>query len=262
MDFSTQVPMVKIKGKNGVYTRQNALDCVIQENRLNLYLNDRKIISTMCVINQQEAYGVGFLIGEGVIEHIDDISEIKLENNGLDVFIKANINSENLANLFQHKTLTSGCCVGVSANFQGKLIQKFISSKFSFKISSIMQNLAVFREDSALFLGTGCSHKVMIFCENEIFISEDIGRHNALDKAIGQAHLARANLKNAMLIASGRLSMEMVIKCAMSEIPLVISKSAATFLGIKSAQKLGISLIGFAREQNMNIYTHSARIVE
>ena len=73
--------------------------------------------------------------------------------------------------------------------------------------------------------------------------------------------MAGADLSSAVLIVSGRLSMEMVIKCAMSGIPLVISRAATTALGIKSALKLGITLIGFARNGKLNIYTHKGRIL-
>lgn len=262
-DFVIQVPMICAKSKNASFSANftNESDFIIKEERVSFYLNGVKIISTMCLPNDQDAHILGFLFNEGVIEKYSDVKSIKIANDGLRVFMEAKINEANITNLYHEKTLTSGCCVGVSANFEGRILQKFVSSKARFSLESLSQKIAEFERDSELFNLTGCVHKVMIFCENCAFVSEDIGRHNALDKAIGKAIMAGANLSNAVLIVSGRLSMEMVIKCAMSGIPLVISRAATTALGIKSALKLGITLIGFARNGKMNIYTHKGRIL-
>lgn len=262
-DFVIQVPMICAKSKNASFSANftNESDFIIKEERVSFYLNGVKIISTMCLPNDQDAHILGFLFNEGVIEKYSDVKSIKIANDGLRVFMEAKINEANITNLYHEKTLTSGCCVGVSANFEGRILQKFVSSKARFSLESLSKKIAEFERDSELFNLTGCVHKVMIFCENRAFVSEDIGRHNALDKAIGKAIMAGADLSSAVLIVSGRLSMEMVIKCAMSGIPLVISRAATTALGIKSALKLGITLIGFARNGKMNIYTHKGRIL-
>lgn len=255
-DLTIKYSMLKIK--NDIAKMD---DVIIKEERVSLYLNGVKIISTMCIPQDQDAHAVGFLMSEGVIDKIDDITRIEISSDGLNVFIDARINEDNMENLFHEKTLTSGCCVGVSANFEGKIIEKFLSQKARFSLEEVQQCIEIFEKNTLLFDITGCVHKAMIFCDDGIFESEDIGRHNALDKAIGKAKLARANTTNALLIVSGRLSMEMVIKCAMHDIPIVISRAATTALGIKSAQNLGITLIGFARNGSMNIYTHKSRIL-
>lgn len=266
-DFILQVPMIRVDTNlNGADSAQcvdfsDEVDFIIKEERVSFYLNGTKIISTMCLPHDQDAHILGFLFNEGVIESYSAVRSIKVAADGLSVFIEAEINEENMVNLYHEKTLTSGCCVGVSANFDGKILERFVSSKARFAIADLCAKIAEFERESELFNLTGCVHKVMIFCENRVFESEDIGRHNALDKAIGKAIMAEVDLSGAVLIVSGRLSMEMVIKCAMSGIPLVISRSATTALGIKSALKLGITLIGFARNGKLNIYTHKARIL-
>ena len=262
-DFILQVPMIRAESKNASFSANftNESDFIIKEERVSFYLNGSKIISTMCLPSDQDAHILGFLFNEGVIENYSDVKSIKIAQDGLSVFMEAKINEANIANLYHEKTLTSGCCVGVSANFDGKILQKFVSSKARFSLESLSEKIAEFEKESELFNLTGCVHKVMIFCANRAFVSEDIGRHNALDKAIGKAIMAGADLSGAVLIVSGRLSMEMVIKCAMSGIPLVISRAATTALGIKSALKLGITLIGFARNGKLNIYTHKGRIL-
>ena len=259
-NFVIQVPMIRANCVDYGANLTNESDFIIKEERVSFYLNGSKIISTMCLPSDQDAHILGFLFNEGVIESYSDVKSIKIAQDGLRVFMEAKINEANIANLYHEKTLTSGCCVGVSANFEGRILQKFVSSKARFSLESLSKKIAEFERESELFNLTGCVHKVMIFCSNRAFVSEDIGRHNALDKAIGKAIMAGADLSGAVLIVSGRLSMEMVIKCAMSGIPLVISRAATTALGIKSALKLGITLIGFARNGKLNIYTHKGRI--
>lgn len=236
-------------------------DSIIKEERISFYLNGNKIISTMSLPSDQDAHILGFLMNEGVVESIDDVESIKISNDGLSVYMEAKINEDNISNLYHEKTLTSGCCVGVSANFEGKIVEKFISSNARFSIKYLREIIESFEKPTELFAKSGCVHKVAIYCQDSTFITEDIGRHNALDKAIGKAIMQRCDLSKAVLIVSGRLSMEMVIKCAMSGIPLVISRAATTTLGIKSALKLGITLIGFARDNKLNIYTHKGRIL-
>ena len=216
----------------------------------------------MSLPQDQDAYAVGFLMSEGVIESIHDIQSVEIAQDGLSVHIQAHINEQNIQNLFHEKTLTSGCCVGVSANFEGKIVEKFISTKVQLPIKRLWNLITRFEAPRQLFESTGCVHKAMLVLEDESdIISQDVGRHNAIDKVVGKARLQNIDTSRAVLIVSGRLSMEMVIKAAMHDIAIVISRSATTELGIKSAQLLGITLVGFARNGACNIYTHPQRIL-
>lgn len=239
------------------------IDKVICEERIALYLNGRKILSTMSIPEDQEAQAVGFLLSEAVIESIEDIQGLEVVESGLRVNIEAKIKEENLKNLYHEKTLTSGCCVGVTGNFEGRVIEKFLSSQVRVPIEIIWSILKGFYVDNDLFNQTGCVHKAVLSDQDGscIIMAFDVGRHNAIDKVVGKARLAGRNLDSAVLCVSGRLSLEMVIKSAMHNIPIVISRAATTQLAIQAAQKLGITLIGFAREGRCNIYTHQSRIV-
>jgi FdhD protein len=121
--------------------------------------------------------------------------------------------------------------------------------------------MRLFNTSSKLFDNTGCVHKAELVLEDgTIYVAEDIGRHNAIDKVIGLASMDKKDVKRSVLYATGRLSMEMIVKCVMHKIPIVVSKAAVTFQGIKSANEHGITLVGFARGNKMNVYTHSGRI--
>lgn len=252
--------------KSGISFTQD-IDYLIQEERIAFYLNGVKLLSVMSIPKDQEAHIVGFLMSEGVLDSIHSIRSLEVAQDGLSVFLEAHIDEKRLAHLHKEKTLTSGCCVGVSGNFDGEIIEKFLSSPLRVKAGRLFGLLDEFSQPSELFTLTGCVHKAMLVIEpnkldSEMLISEDVGRHNAIDKVVGRARLKGLDLSNAALFVSGRLSMEMVIKAAMNDIPLVISRAASTLQGVKSAQILGVTLIGFARGKGLNIYTHPARIIE
>lgn len=256
--FVHKMHMLRISRSGAIESLQ---DCIVEEQRIAFYLNGKKLLSVMSLPLEQDAHIVGFLISEGVLESISQITSLEVAQDGLSVRMHAKINEAKLAHLHKEKTLTSGCCVGVSANFDGEIIEKFIATPMKISQQRIFELLDMFNKPSDLFIRTGCVHKAMLVC-NQILISEDVGRHNAIDKVIGRAKLEHIDMKESILIVSGRLSMEMVIKAAMSDIPIVISRSATTLLGIKSAQILGITLVGFARGDTLNIYTHPSRIMQ
>ena len=236
-------------------------DVTIEEARLNLYLNGEKAISMMTIPKDQEAHAIGFLMSENVISSIEDINTINLSEDGLRVDVSAKINEESLKHLYKEKTLTSGCGGGVTGTAEGELEIPFNQTAFKVKPKTILDEIKIFYKESELYNLTGCVHKAMIYLlDGTTITAEDIGRHNAIDKAIGKCKLAGLDTTKSILFVSGRLSSEMVTKAVMHRVPIVVSRTAPTYLGVQTAHKHGITLIGFARGRKMNLYTHSGRI--
>lgn len=265
MDFIKQTHIIKLTKSTSIL-ESSAMDSVITEERIAFYLNGAKLLSVMSIPYEQDCHIVGFLMSEGVLDSINDITSLHISDDGLSVYITANIDESKLANLHKEKTLTSGCCVGVSANFSGEVIKKDITSPLRLSADEVFKLMDLFSSSTKLFAKTGCVHKAMLVIKNlasktiATIECEDIGRHNAIDKAIGKARLSGFDTANSILLVSGRLSLEMTIKAAMHNIPILISRAATTNLAINAARKLGISLIGFARDKTLNIYTHPNRI--
>ncbi|AXH14709.1 sulfurtransferase FdhD [Malaciobacter mytili] len=236
-------------------------DVTIDESRLNLYLNGQKAISMMCIPKDQDAHAIGFLMSENVISNIDDIETLTVSEEGLRVDIKAKINEASLENLYKEKTLVSGCGGGVTGNVEGSVEIPFNQTSFQVKPETISTEVKKFYEESELYKLTGCVHKAMIYLlDGTTVTAEDIGRHNAIDKVVGKCKLNRLDTTKSVLFVSGRLSSEMVTKAVMHKIPIVVSRTAPTYLGVQTAQKHGVTLIGFARGKKMNLYTHQGRI--
>ncbi|WP_404318277.1 formate dehydrogenase accessory sulfurtransferase FdhD [Malaciobacter canalis] len=236
-------------------------DVTIEESRLNLYLNGEKAISMMCIPIDQDAHAIGFLMSENVISSIDDVEELTLSEDGLRVDIKAKINEGSLENLYTEKTLVSGCGGGVTGNVAGSVEIPFNQVSFQVKPETISTEVKKFYEESELYKLTGCVHKAMIYLlDGTTVTSEDIGRHNAIDKVVGKCKLKGLDTTKSVLFVSGRLSSEMVTKAVMHKVPIIVSRTAPTYLGVQTAHKHGVTLIGFARGKRMNLYTHQGRI--
>ena len=256
-DYTREIIVEKFY-EDGIETVE---DYVIKEDKIGFFLNGKKFLSVMSIAQHQDAHLVGFLLSEAVINDFTDIESITVSEDGLKVEVIANVSDEGYSNLFKEKTLTSGCCIGVTGNAEKVFDCAFINTDYKVQAKDILSNMRLFNNSSKLFDNTGCVHKAELILEDgTIFIAEDIGRHNAIDKVIGLASMNKKDVKKSVLYATGRLSMEMVVKCVMHKIPIVVSKAAVTFQGIKSANEHGVTLVGFARGNKMNVYTHSGRI--
>ena len=95
-----------------------------------------------------------------------------------------------------------------------------------------------------------------------LLLKEDIGRHNAMDRILGNCLLEDIHRENTLLLTSGRASSDMVFKVGRGGIPLLVSRSAPTDLAIQIAERAGITLVGYARGRQMNIYAHPERVEE
>jgi FdhD protein len=128
-------------------------------------------------------------------------------------------------------------------------------------IRDILALVAEFQHRSEVYRATGGVHSAAL-CDTKslLIFSEDIGRHNAIDKIFGQCLLEDIPTDDRIVITSGRISSEILLKVARRNVPIIVSKSAPTNLGVRLANDLGITLLGFVRGKRMNAYTHDWRI--
>lgn len=254
MEAIRKIDILRVKGNNILAEE----DIVITEYPFTIFLNDEELITLLCSPKSLKHLTVGFLYSEGFISSILDIVDMKIdEEKGLAYVETKNRNSIS-GKLYRKRTITSGCGKGtLFYNVIDSFKSKKIENKLTISLEEIKVLVREFSRNSELFLSTGGVHSCALCNNNEILIfDEDIGRHNALDKVLGRAFIEEVPLTDKILLVSGRISSEMLIKTAKREIPILVSRSAPTSLAIELARELNITLIGFARGEKMNIYSN------
>jgi FdhD protein len=237
-------------------------------------LIEKPLSITMRTPGNDVNLAVGFLFSEGIIKNRQELDHITQGNdtNGNVIIAKLQPHvSVDLVKLERHFYTTSSCGVCGKTSMEAVEQQCNIElPKTQWKIEpNILYTLPdILRAEQSNFDQTGGIHGCGLFdlCGNLIHTSEDVGRHNALDKLIGHFVLStpeaadRIPLCNHILLLSGRISFELVQKAAMAGIRMIAAVGAPSSLAIDLAEDMGITLIGFLRGERCNIYTHSRRV--
>ncbi len=235
-------------------------DKIITEYPLSIYINNNHYSTIMMTPENFEFLVIGYLHSEFVIKNIDEIIKLNLnvKNYQCDVILKHDININNSQKLNILSTARDNSTL-IKINDEDLPI---VSLKHKFLLKRIFKEVAVFNKESILFKETGGVHSVKLLYGNTKMLFEDIGRHNAIDKAVGYLLKNSIKREDVFIVTTGRISSDILLKIALINISLIVSKSAPTSLAIKLADKLGITVIGFARGNKLNIYTHQDRIIK
>ena len=237
-------------------------DTLIREVKLEIWLNGSRLGAVMCTPVDQKALAVGYLMSEGVIEAVTDITEVTLLNDGMRIDIHAKADIQRIERLDSEAVVISGCGKSMTANIDPAQIDaKVMQDDYQVTASLLSEQMAAFYTQCPLYEETGCVHTAKLYIDaDHAYIAEDIAQHNTIDKVIGKALLDGAVLSSSFLMVSGRLSSEMVAKAVMHQIPILVSRTASTCLGLQIADKFGLTLVGFVRGKGMNLYRHPERI--
>jgi FdhD protein len=235
---------------------------VAREFMLTIFLDGEELVTIMCSPENMKELTAGFLFSEGIISSKEDIKKIEIDEWMGTARVETADGAPKDSRFFSKRLLASGC--GGSATFYD------VSDAAALKIDSDMKLLAadvqrlanVFQHRSTLYQATHGLHSAAL-CEGDkiIIFFEDIGRHNAIDKIFGRCLLDGVSTENRFIVTSGRISSEIIQKIAKRGIPIVVSISVPTNLGIKVADKMGVTLIGLVRGGKMNVYTYETRVV-
>lgn len=242
--------------------RQEIDETVAEEAILRIFLNDREIVALSCTPHDQAYLAVGFLISEGFLKNKEEIKSIDQSENG--VIVRTHASQDISETPLQKAILTSGCGKGktfVDWEDVNPLEDVMINLDLTLSAGEILQVMSGFEKSSDLFRQTGGVHSAALAARDGIVLfNEDIGRHNAVDKVLGEGFLKGLELKDKFLVISGRVSSDVVSKLSNCGLSMVVSRTAPTSLAVRMAQKLGITIAGFVRGRRMNLYSFPARI--
>jgi len=251
--------IIRIKGINS----KEEADQVASEIGFTLNVNQKQVVTLLCTPTELDAMAIGFLLSEGILERRESLLDLQVDEGSFTVSVTLKDLPDDIDKTFNKKTITSGCGRGITYTDASSL-KKLPANRSLTRISpaEIKNLMGEFRSISSLFLETGGVHSAALADQEQIeLFAEDIGRHNAVDKLIGKAFLAGNTVQDKILLSSGRISGEIMTKVIRNRIPILISRTAPTCMSITYAEDHGVTLVGFARGDRMNIYTHPQRIV-
>jgi len=251
-------------------------DLVAAEEPVELRVEGRSVAVLMRTPGHDRELAAGFLFSENVIQHLDDLFEISECDNlqsdepsqgtVVDVLLKDGC-SANLEELTRHVFTSSSCGICGKATIES-VFQSFPplpADIMKVSASTLLSLPGELNEHQNIFHHTGGLHASALFStEGDLQIMrEDVGRHNALDKVVGNALLEQTTpLSDSVLLLSGRISFELMQKSLAAGIPFVAGISAPSSLAIKFARESGQTLVGFLREGSFNVYAGNERIYD
>jgi FdhD protein len=224
------------------------------EMEFTVYVNERQLVTMLCTPTKLNCLVLGFLYAEEIISTTRDISAMRvcLEDALADVRL---VNAD--FKMPEVRTLTSGCGQGMTSGKAGKPVDSDLVVEPQ-QIIAAMKQLEARME---LYRVTGGVHaSALADGEKLLVVAEDIGRHNTLDKIQGECMLRDISTRDKLLLSTGRISSEMVLKAARMQSPLVASRTSPTSRAVALGNDLGIAVVGYARAGRLTVYSHPERL--
>lgn len=225
----------------------------VTESAISVFVNGRQVAASMASPEMLKEYAAGFLLTEGIVDNPGEIESVMIEGNKVSVIT---LNPRKM--LFTKKTVLSGCGGTATVVDYSRLPSAPGGTVFSQRrISDAVSELASYAGKEK----TGEIYYAGAFdASKTISVAGDIGRDNALDKAIGAAFLKGTSLPGCFAAVTGRISAEMVRKCLYAQVPVIVSGGTPTSLACEIASKTGVTIAGCVNHSGMNIYFGGHRI--
>ncbi len=227
---------------------------VPSEREVTIYVNQKELVTILCTPTKLNFLVLGFLYSEGIISGMRDVAMMRVCDDESEVDVRL-ANPEFEAP--KKRKLTSGCGGGYAFQTGGKKVE----SELVIAPEEVFSLLKQFQDRMDLYRYSGGVHaSALSDTRNLLVVSEDIGRHNTLDKIQGECLLKELPTRDTILLGTGRISSEMLLKVAKMQVPLVVSRHSPTGGAVLLAQELGITLVGRARGNRLSVYSHPERL--
>lgn len=228
---------------------------VIEEASVTIHVNGAELATIMATPQELDCFALGFLKNEGLIDSYEDVDHIhESENHCVDVWLTHAVSKPERA------IMTSGCGRGVTFHDPSIALQPLdVDCQIQPEVL-----FALFKKlhfPGSLYARSRGVHTAGLSNGKEVLaIAEDVGRHNTIDKLMGKCMLEGLKTRGRILLATGRVSSEMLIKGALMECPIIASRNSATSTSVEMAEASNITLIGYVRQSTMRVYTHPQRL--
>lgn len=258
MDLTREIQLIRYDGE----CSNEVDDIVVREYPLTIFLNDEELVTLLCSPKALDFLAYGFLLSEGIILDKKDIKAIKVneEKGTVNVYTAS---QKDISGYFMGKRMMTTGCGGGTVFYNTHNIKSCNPAKEDLKVKAkkLLALMKEFSTASEVFQNTGGVHSAALSDGNDILIyHEDVGRHNALDKVLGEAFSKDILFTDKLILTSGRISSEMLTKAAKRGISMVVSRSAPMDLALRIGEQMNTTIVGFVRGNRMNVYTGSSRI--
>lgn len=229
---------------------------IITEANVGLTVNGQLWLTFMCTPTQLEALAVGFLFNEAIIHSLNEIEVMRPCDAGDNVDVWLNHPVEKPP----HWRRTSGCTGGVTSDAAQAKTERLVSSE-QVSVDMLLGWMDRLLERQELYREVRGVHCSILTDGTDILAqAEDIGRHNTLDKIAGLLLLEHVPPGARMIVTTGRISSEMLQKSARMGASILVSRTSPSSMSIQLAEEFGITLVGYARRSQCNVYTHPERL--
>jgi FdhD protein len=236
-------------------------DVIIDEDILEIYINKEKAFEMVYSMTHTQALAAGFLFTQGIVKDRSDILEIQFFEQTRQCFVFLTDSARMRAAAFKNGKQIKGSSGGTLLQENAVALTCPGSHTPCLTDGQVLSLIQQHFDHSELFHKTGAVHSAGLCLPHSILCYfEDIGRHNALDKLAGNILLNGIDTHDKIATVSCRMSLEIIGKIIKTGIPIVISNAAPTLSAVNLAKRAGLTIIGFARENRFNIYTHKERI--
>ena len=234
---------------------------VVEERPLTIWLNGQEIVTAMTIGDYPEYLAEGFLINQGMLSRDEKLLSTVYDEELQTVVVRTDKPTDYEEKL-KKKIQTSGCAVGtlfggvMDALGDLKLPNSKVQTSWLYSLAKKINQLP------SLYLSAGAIHGTVL-CQKDqpLVYMEDVGRHNAVDKVAGWMRANQVIGSDKVLYTTGRLTSEMVIKCALMGIPILASRSGFTAWAVELAERVGLTLIGRMRGQRFQCLAGNGRLV-
>ena len=229
---------------------------VVREVPVTVYVNGRELITFLCTPHNLRCLALGFLYLEGIIGSLDEVALLRVCDE--EETIEARLTRE--VEMPTRRVLTSGC--GGGTTFADLTTQTSkLDSTLKVSPSQILGLMQRLYREAELYLTAGGVHTSALSDGQQLLVvASDVGRHNTLDKIQGQCLLEGIDTRDRILLTTGRLSAEMLNKAARMQVPVLVSRTSPTDLAVELAKAWGITLIGYARGEQIHVYSGEERV--
>jgi FdhD protein len=231
---------------------------VVREQPLTVYVNGERFLTLLSTPLKLDALVLGYLWMEKVIGGLEDVTAMTIS----EVDGRADVTLARPVELPTERILTSGCGGGITFRIDPRLFSRLDSTLRVRPATLAARMKDLYAEAVQYQASRGIHGAALADADGLLIVAEDVGRHNAVDKIKGEALMRGIPTVDRILLSTGRVSSEMLLKAARMGVPLVASRTSPTEMAVGLAEQLGITVVGYVRPDSLNLYAGNALVAE